>query len=412
MAALTTSEIKVDGQILSRIPVLVRQSNYSIWHIKIRNTLSTYGVWEIVEGTNTYASTIAADQEKWKLLDKRVLGLIASTLDDSLINHVSYMWAPPVGTTAPTFPSVAKALMDKLHALFGVTGLAGQFLLFHRAMWIRVKPQTANENISSLIQLFDQLHQAGLDLPQSFRAMILLSHLPDDMFTLASTITQTIAAADFNVETIASRTLAEIDLQATRRPLASRISAIQSEDPSANRTTVIWHGPPPQNQWKGQTNSYQNKPPYQNNYQSGQNQQGSPASQQRQNSQKGKGPERARNPSKQQKKSWYEQRKKQQQQANPKGKGKANEVMFVNEVEMYNASVENGETPLVFEENDPLFEDDPLFRFIDHLEGEEGELMDVDEDTSSTVAHAGWADDEDSGLNIAGPSQPFRLNSF
>ena len=71
--------------------------------------------------------------------------------------------------------------------------------------------------------------------------------------------------------------------------------------------------------------------------------------------------------------------------------------MFVKEVEMYNTSVENGETPLVFEENDPLFEDDPLFRFIDHLEGEEGELMNVD---------------EDSGLNIARPSQPFRLNSF
>ena len=86
--------------------------------------------------------------------------------------------------------------------------------------------------------------------------------------------------------------------------------------------------------------------------------------------------------------------------------------MFVNEVEMYNASVEDEETPLVFEENDPLFEDDSLFRFIDHLEGEEGELMDIDADASSTVAHAGWADDEDSGLNIAGPSQPFWHNTF
>ena len=52
MAALTTSEIKIDGQILSRIPVLIGQSNYSIWHVKIRNTLSTYRAWEIVEGTN------------------------------------------------------------------------------------------------------------------------------------------------------------------------------------------------------------------------------------------------------------------------------------------------------------------------------------------------------------------------
>ena len=207
MAALTTSEIKIDGQILSRIPILIGQSNYSIWLVKIRNTLSAYGVWEIIEGTNTYASTIAADQEKWKLLDRHMLGLIASTLDNTLINHVSYTWVPPVGTAPPTFPSVAKALMDKLHSLFGITGLAGQFLLFHRAMWVRVKPQTANENISALIQLFDQLHQAGLDLPQSFRAMILLSHLPDDMFTLAPTITQTVAIANFELETVASRNL-------------------------------------------------------------------------------------------------------------------------------------------------------------------------------------------------------------
>ena len=70
--------------------------------------------------------------------------------------------------------------------------------------------------------------------------------------------------------------------------------------------------------------------------------------------------------------------------------------MFVNEVEMYNASVED--------------EDDPLFRVIDHLE--DGEVMDIDEDASLTVAHAGWADDGDSGLNIARPSQPFRHNSF
>ena len=80
-----------------------------------------------------------------------MLGFIASTLDDSLINHVTYTWAPPVGTTVPTFPSVAKALMDKLHTLFGTTGLTGQFLLFHKVMQNQVNPRTANENISSLI---------------------------------------------------------------------------------------------------------------------------------------------------------------------------------------------------------------------------------------------------------------------
>ena len=98
----------------------------------------------------------------------------------------------------------------------------------------------------------------------------------------------------------------------------------------------------------------------------------------------------------------------------------------MNEVKTFNTSMEE-EEPIVFEENDPLFEDDPLFRFIDHLEGEEGELMDVDEDASSTVAHAGWDADEgyspqvveslheyhpDGEDNVAGPSRSFRHNSF
>ena len=70
----------------------------------------------------------------------------------------------------------------------------------------------------------------------------------------------------------------------------------------------------------------------------------------------------------------------------------------MNEVEMYNTSVED--------------EDDLLFRFIDHLEEDKNMDVDVEEEASSMVAHAGWADDEDSGLNIAGPSQPFRCSSF
>ena len=100
-------------------------------------------------------------------------------------------------------------------------------------------------------------------------------------------------------------------------------------------------------------------------------------------------------PSKTQKKSWYDKCKQQQ---NPQGKGKANEVTFVNEVEMFNASVEN--------------EDDLLFQFIDHLE--EGELANVEmeEDTSSMMIHMGWHD-EDNGFNVAGPSsQPFQCTSL
>ena len=59
MATLPSSDLNVDGQLLSRIPVLVGQSNYAIWLMKIRNTLSTYGVWEIADGMLTYVSVPA-----------------------------------------------------------------------------------------------------------------------------------------------------------------------------------------------------------------------------------------------------------------------------------------------------------------------------------------------------------------
>ena len=64
MATLPSSDLKVNGQLLSHIPVLVGQSNYAIWLMKIRNTLSAYGIWKITDGTLTYVSVPAADQDK------------------------------------------------------------------------------------------------------------------------------------------------------------------------------------------------------------------------------------------------------------------------------------------------------------------------------------------------------------
>jgi hypothetical protein len=58
-------------------------------------------------------------------------------------------------------------------------------------------------------------------------------------------------------------------------------------------------------------------------------------------------------------------------------------------------------------------DEDPTSRFIDHLEDQE---MDDTTSTSSIQAFAGWGDrgdDEDNGMNIAGPSrQPFQFPSF
>jgi hypothetical protein len=70
-----------------------------------------------MDGTLTYASLpagadLADRQQKWKLLDKCILSLMASTIDDLLLSHVIYDWANPT-----TFPSIAKALLQSIFFL-------------------------------------------------------------------------------------------------------------------------------------------------------------------------------------------------------------------------------------------------------------------------------------------------------
>ena len=92
--ALPTSEVKFDTNLISHIPILTGQDNYNIWQLQIQTTLFAYFMWEFVDGTLTYtAQADTADRLKWKLLDKQVLGLMASTINDSLLTHVNYEWA-------------------------------------------------------------------------------------------------------------------------------------------------------------------------------------------------------------------------------------------------------------------------------------------------------------------------------
>ena len=259
MATLSTStELKIDSTIMQRIPVLKGQSNYSIWKTQVQSALQAYSVFEFVDGTLLYTAMVGAtDQQKWKMLDRQVLGFIAGTISNSLTTHVNYDWADQVAC-----PSVSKALWEKLKSLFGTIGLAGQFNLFHKALRTRIHPRSANEDISNVMQLFEQMTQAGLNLPESFHAMIILTLLPDDFFTLSSTITQTVEEVNFTVDTITSRVLRELDLRSLCKPLSARISNVEFDEPSAsaNRTNVIRRGPSNNNQWRNQNNSYQRSP--------------------------------------------------------------------------------------------------------------------------------------------------------
>ena len=232
MATLPTStELKIDSIIMQRIPVLKGQSNYSIWKTWVQSALQAYSVFEFVDGTLLYTAMVGAtNQRKWKMLDRQVLGFIAGTISDSLTTHVNYDWADQVAC-----PSVSKALWEKLKSLFGTTGLAGQFNLFHKALHTRIHPRSTNEDISTVVQLFEQMTQAGLNLPESFHAMIILTLLPDDFFTLSSTITQTVEEVNFTVDTITSRVLRELDLRSSRKPLSARISNVEFDEPSKER---------------------------------------------------------------------------------------------------------------------------------------------------------------------------------
>jgi len=379
--ALPTSKVKFDTNLIGRIPILTGQDNYDVWRLRIQTTLSAYSVWEFVDGTLTYAAQAdAADRLKWKLLDKRVLGLMASIISDSLLTHVNYEWTDPI-----VCPSISKALWDILRGVFGTVEIPGQFNLFYQALRLRIDPEHANSSINKYHVHFQKLVEAGYNLPETLRAMILLSGLLTNYFALASTITQTVDPVNFNMSTVSKQILMDMDLRATRKPLHVRISQAESggqasSSSSVNRTNVIKRGPPPQNQWRSQTPSYQlrtfgNQP---SGSYSNQPQSGSANPNQRKNG----SPAKSKRPGKNQKKNWFKQRQ------NAKGKGKA-----ANEV--------------VVEQEPEYVEEDFLPpSFIQTLED-----FDMG-DSSSTVAHAGW-DEEDSGMNVAGPStMPFRYGSF
>ena len=261
--ALPTTETKFDTTFIGCIHVLTGSKNYDVWSKHIISMLSACSVWEFVDGTLTYiyyavlpaGADLADHQQKWKLLDKCILGLMASMIDNLLLSHVIYDWADPA-----MFPSISKALWDKLKTLFSTTGFAADFCLFKQVSSKHVRIQHAQTDINDILSLFDQMTQARLDLPQTFHAMILLNNLPPKYNFLASTIIQTITVANFDMQHVTATILMKMDLQATCKPLHAWISAIQkSEDPSSliNQTNVIRRGPPNQNQWRNQTSSYQ-----------------------------------------------------------------------------------------------------------------------------------------------------------
>ena len=123
-----------------------------------------------------------------------------------------------------------------------------------------VRPQTASEDIKCLTNLFDQIAATGLTLPESFKAMFILEQLPTEFYNFCPTVALTTELAQFMVDTITTKILAEVSMLSLRCSLKSCISQAETStsevcDSSVNRTSVIRKGPPNFNKWHPQRGS-------------------------------------------------------------------------------------------------------------------------------------------------------------
>ena len=207
MATLATfADFKVDNTILGQIPILNGSSNYPIWSACIQSTLQSLSVWGFIDGSIIHDTTATGDQTKWITIDKRVCGIIANTLNDSLFHNVSYEYAS-TATGALSHPSIAKAIWDKMAMLFSSRGLSEQFHLFHQALGSEIHTHSANEDINQINLFFEQMTSAGLDLPDSFCTMFLFTCFPHDFFSFCSTVSQTVAPNNCTVDNYPENTL-------------------------------------------------------------------------------------------------------------------------------------------------------------------------------------------------------------
>ena len=197
----TSADFKVDNTILSWIPVLKGPSNYPIWSACIKSTLQSLSVWGFINGFIIHDATATGDQTKWITINKRVCGIIANILNDSLLYNVSYDYAS-TATGALSHPSIAKAIWNKMAMLFSSQGLSGQFHLFYQALGSEIHTCSANKDINQIKSFFEQMTSTGLDLPDSFHAMFILTCLPHDFFSFCSIVSQTVAPNNFTVNTI------------------------------------------------------------------------------------------------------------------------------------------------------------------------------------------------------------------
>ena len=83
----------------------------------------------------------------------------------------------------------------------------------------------ASEDMAKIASLFEDMCSTGLNLQEDFKAMLLLTCLPDDYFQFCSTLVQTVAEPDFACDLITAHINTELNM-CSSRSLSSRISEV------------------------------------------------------------------------------------------------------------------------------------------------------------------------------------------
>ena len=70
------ADFKPDNTIIAYVPILKGPTNFPIWSIHMQSILQSLSVWGFIHSICTFVNTIQGNQEKWKVIDKRVCGII------------------------------------------------------------------------------------------------------------------------------------------------------------------------------------------------------------------------------------------------------------------------------------------------------------------------------------------------
>ena len=131
--------------------------------------------------------TPTAESNRWLQHNCKICGFLGTIIGDHLQQYNDFNLENTI-----TYPSVTKKALDMLTLLFGSTRLSGRFLKFHQLTRMHIRTKHATEHMAQITSLFEDMRSADLNLQEDFKAMLLLTCLPDDYFQFSSTLVQTV----------------------------------------------------------------------------------------------------------------------------------------------------------------------------------------------------------------------------